>query len=76
MKKILVFYNTFSSASGFVILFACSARTTPINVDADGVALKGYDRWPDFTLNVRLRDLKISAGMAWSHVAFLPTRNI
>jgi YHS domain-containing protein len=35
----------------FFILLACSsARITPVNVDADGVAIKGYDPVAYFTM--------------------------
>ena len=49
MKK-FSFFITVLFCSCFVILFACSARTAPVNVDADGVALKGYDPVAYFTM--------------------------
>jgi YHS domain-containing protein len=43
--------------SCFVILFSCSARTAPVNVDADGVALKGYDPVAYFTMGRPVKGL-------------------
>ena len=40
------------------VLIACSAPTAPINVDADGVALKGYDPVAYFTEGRPVKGLK------------------
>ena len=49
MKK-LSFCSTFLICSWFFIFLACSAPLTPINVDAEGVSIKGYDTVAYFTL--------------------------
>jgi len=40
------------------VLFACSAPLAPINVDADGVALKGYDAVAYFTMGKPVKGQK------------------
>jgi YHS domain-containing protein len=40
----------FLSCSWIFLLLACSAQVPPVNVGADGVALKGYDPVAYFTL--------------------------
>ena len=42
MKK-LTLYISALIFSWFFLLLACSAQVPPINVDANGLALKGYD---------------------------------
>jgi YHS domain-containing protein len=48
MKK-LTLYILSLIFSWFILLLACSAQVPPINVDADGVTLKGYDPVAYFT---------------------------
>ena len=48
MKKLFLYFTT-SLLFLFFLLPACSAQIHPINVDADGVALKGYDPVAYFT---------------------------
>jgi YHS domain-containing protein len=50
MKK-LSFCLTTIICSWIFILLACSAQIAPINVDANGVAIKGYDPVAYFTLD-------------------------
>jgi len=49
MKK-LSLCITALTCSWFFFLLACSAQIAPINVGADGIALKGYDPVAYFTL--------------------------
>jgi len=49
MKK-FSFFITVLTCSWLFALLACSARIAPINVDADGIALKGYDPVAYFTV--------------------------
>jgi hypothetical protein len=44
--------------SFFLILLSCSTRIASVNVDADGVALKGYDPVAYFTLGRPLQGKK------------------
>ncbi|MBW2470671.1 MAG: YHS domain protein, partial [Deltaproteobacteria bacterium] len=48
MKKLPVYFTT-SLFFLFFLLPACSAQIPPINVDADSVAIKGYDPVAYFT---------------------------
>ena len=48
MKKLSLSVSTLIF-SLFFLLIACSAQVPPINVDANGVALKGYDPVAYFT---------------------------
>lgn len=57
MKKFSLNFTTLAF-SLIVILMACSAPAAPINVNADGVALKGYDPVAYFTLNRPVRGQK------------------
>ena len=57
MKKVSLDMAIFF-CSWLFILFACSARTAPINVDAEGVALKGYDPVAYFTMGQPVKGLK------------------
>ena len=45
MKKLTLYISSFIF-SWFILLLACSAQVPPINVDADGLALKGMIRLP------------------------------
>ena len=49
MKKLSLF-ATVLLCSWVFTLPACSAQIAPINVDADGIALKGYDPVAYFTM--------------------------
>ena len=57
MKKLTFFITVLTCACLFT-LPACSARITPINVDADGIALKGYDPVAYFTVGRPLKGQK------------------
>jgi len=52
------------------ILTACSAQITPINIDADGIALKGYDPVAYFTLERPVKGLK-SFQYEWNNAIWL-----
>ena len=49
MKK-LPFSTAALACTWIFVLLACSAQIAPVNVDANGVALKGYDPVAYFTL--------------------------
>ena len=50
MKKLTLCLTAVVCTWAF-ILIACSAPITPINVNEDGIAIKGYDPVAYFTLN-------------------------
>jgi YHS domain-containing protein len=52
------------------ILTACSDQITPINIDADGIALKGYDPVAYFTLERPVKGLK-SFQYEWNNAIWL-----
>lgn len=57
MKKPLL-YMAAVIATWTLILIACAGTISPINVDADGVALKGYDPVAYFTLGRAVKGQK------------------
>lgn len=50
MRKLSIFFVTVICTWTF-ILSACSAPITPINVNGEGIAIKGYDPVAYFILN-------------------------
>ena len=58
-----------------LILLACSAPIAPINVDADGAALKGYDPVAYFTLGHPVKGKKNTNTNGTMPIGSLPAVN-
>ena len=64
LSMIAVFFTS------IIILIACSSPTTPINVDTDGVAIKGYDPVAYFTDGGPLKGQK-EFQLEWNNAKWL-----
>ena len=56
------------------ILIACSAPKSPINVNGDGIAIKGYDPVAYFTLSRPVKGLK-EYQFEWNNAKWLFANN-
>ena len=56
------------------ILIACSAPKSPINVNGEGIAIKGYDPVAYFTLSLPVKGLK-EYQFEWNNAKWLFANN-
>ena len=73
MKKILLSLAALVCTWSF-ILVACSAPKSPINVNGDGIAIKGYDPVAYFTLSRPVKGLK-EYQFEWNNAKWLFANN-
>ena len=73
MKKILLSLAALVFTWSF-ILIACSAPKSPINVNGEGLAIKGYDPVAYFTLSSPVKGLK-EYQFEWNNAKWLFANN-